>query len=98
VPFKGLLYADAVTKTLVRVEIQCVDIPRESEYVGADVTVDFGSFDVAGRGINLPAHSRAHFQMRQGDAINEAEYIAYRFAEFGTSSDIQFADAVDDNQ
>ena len=92
VPFNGLLYADAVTTALVRVEIQCVDIPPESEYVGADVTVDFSSFDVAGRGIYLPAHSRVHFQMRQGAATNEADYSAYRLAEFGTDTQIKFAD------
>ncbi len=49
VPFKGLLYADAATGALVWVEIQCIGIPRESEYIGAEVTVDFGSFLVAGR-------------------------------------------------
>lgn len=37
VPFKGLLYTDAATSALVRVEIQCVDIPRSSEYADADV-------------------------------------------------------------
>ena len=99
VPFKGVLYADAVTTALVRVEIQCVDIPPESEYVGADVTVDFSSFTVAGRGIDLPAHSRVHFQMRQGDTTNEADYSAYRLAEFGTDTRIKFADeAVEDKK
>ncbi len=92
VPFKGLLYADAATGALVWVEIQCIGIPRESEYIGAEVTVDFGSFVVAGRELNLPAHSRVHFRMKQRDTTNEAEYSAYRIAEFGTDTRIEFGD------
>ena len=90
VPFKGLLYADAATGALAWVEIQCIGIPRESEYIGAEVTVDFGSFVVAGRELNLPAHSRVRFRMKQGDTTNEAEYSAYRIAEFGTDTQIKF--------
>lgn len=92
VPFKGLLYADAATGALAWVEIQCIGIPRESEYVGAEVTVDFASFYIAGRGFNLPAHSRVHFRMKQGDTTNEAEYSSYRMAEFGTDTRIEFED------
>jgi len=92
VPFKGLLYADAATGALVWVEMQCIEIPRESEYIGVEVTVDFSSFDVAGRELNLPAHSRVRFRMKQGDTTNEAEYSAYRIVEFGTDTRIKFAD------
>ena len=97
VPFKGLLYADAATGALVWVEIQCIGIPRESEYIGAEVTVDFGSFDVAGRELSLPAHSRVRFRMKQGDTTNEAEYSAYRIAEFGTDTRIKFGDEIGEN-
>jgi hypothetical protein len=97
VPFKGLLYADAATGALAWVEIQCIGIPRESEYIGAEVTVDFGSFDVAGRELNLPAHSRVRFRMKRGDTTNEAEYSAYRIAEFGTDTRIKFGDESGEN-
>jgi hypothetical protein len=97
VPFKGLLYADAATGALAWVEIQCIGIPRESEYIGAEVTVDFGSFEVAGRELNLPAHSRVRFRMKQGDTTNEAEYRAYRIAAFGTDTRIKFADESGEN-
>ncbi|HXE64986.1 MAG TPA: hypothetical protein VN519_15690 [Bryobacteraceae bacterium] len=92
VPVKGLLHADAATGTVEWVEIQCIEIPRESEYIGAEVTVDFRSFDVAGRELNLPAHSRVRFRMKQGDATNEAAYSAYRIAEFGADTRITFGD------
>jgi VWFA-related protein len=95
VPFKGLLFADAATGALAWVEIQCIEIPRESEYIGAEVTVDFGWFGVAGRELNLPAHSRVRFRMKQGDTTNEGEYSAYRIAEFGTDTRIKFGDESD---
>jgi hypothetical protein len=75
IPFKGLLYAYAATGALMWVEMQCIGIPAES-YMAASVRVDFGSFDLAGRELNLQAHSRLHFRMKQGDATNEAEYSA----------------------
>lgn len=90
VPCKGLLFADAATGALAWVEIQCIEFPRESEYIGAEVTVDFGSFDVAGRELNLPAHSQVRFRMKQGDTTNDAKYSAYRIAEFGTDTRIKF--------
>jgi hypothetical protein len=97
VRFRGLLYADTATGALAWVEIQCIGIPRESEYIGAQVTVDFGSFHVAGRELNLPAHSRVRFRMKQGDTTNEAEYSAYRIAEFGTDTRIKFGDESGEN-
>jgi VWFA-related protein len=97
VPFKGLLYADAATGALVWMEIQCIGIPRESEYIGAEVTVHFGSFDVAGRELNLPVRGRVRFRLKQGDTTNEAEYSAYRIAEFGANSNIKFEDEVEGN-
>lgn len=92
VPFKGLLYADAATNALVRVEIRCVHIPRASDYDGADVAVDFGSFVVNGRMVELPSHSIVRFQMKTGDAANEADYRGYRLASFGVDSQIRFVD------
>ncbi len=68
---------------------------RDSARIGVHwsrVTVDFGPFDVAGRALNLPVRSRVRFRMKQGYTTNEAEYSAYRFAEFGAGSDIRFGD------
>jgi hypothetical protein len=92
VAFKGLLSADAATGALAWAEIQCLGIPRESEYTSVEVTVDFASFNVAGRELNLPARSRVRFRMKQGATTNEAQYTAYRIAEFGTDTRIKFGD------
>lgn len=90
VAYKGLVYAHPETGTLARVEIQCVDIPRDSEYEGAEVTVDFGSFDVGGHQIELPSHSMVRFRMKLGAASNEADYSYYRLANFGVDTQIRF--------
>lgn len=63
----------------------------ESAYVAAEVMVEFAAFDVEGRELNLPAHSRVRFRMNQGDTTNEAAYSAYRMAEFGADTQIRFA-------
>jgi hypothetical protein len=98
VPFNGLLYADAANGALVHVQIECVEIPRESEYVGADVAIEFSVFNVAGRSLNLPSHSRVHFRMQNGSTTNEAEYSGYRLAEFSINTGIKFGDAVPENK
>src|ERR1035438_696334 len=38
VPFEGFVYADYETKAVVRIEMKCVDIPRDSEYTNAGLT------------------------------------------------------------
>jgi hypothetical protein len=82
VPYKGLLYADPVTGGLIRLALTCVDIPLDSDYTGVEVTLDFRSFDIAGRSVDLPAHSLVHLQMIGGQATNEADYRSYRLASF----------------
>lgn len=92
VPYTGRLYADPETGAIMRVEIRCVDIPRDSEYEGADVTVDFGSFTVNGRMVDLPSHSIVLFRMKKGNAANEADYSGYRMAIFSADEQIRFLD------
>jgi len=71
-----------------------VDIPRDSEYTGADLTREFRSFNVGGRSADLPSHSLVHFQMAKGVATNEADYRSYRLASFSTNAEIRFGDEV----
>jgi hypothetical protein len=88
VPYKGLLFADPLTSALIRVEIKCVNIPRDSEYTGADLALDFSPSRVGGRLLPLPSHSVVHFQMTRGEATNEANYRSYRL--FSTDSEMKF--------
>jgi hypothetical protein len=94
VPYKGLLYADPVTGALIRVALTCMDIPHDSEYTGADLTLGFRSFNIGGRSVGLPSYSLVRFQMVKGKATNEADYSSYRLASFSANTEITFGDEV----
>jgi hypothetical protein len=90
VPFQGFVYADYETKAVVRIEMKCTDIPRDSEYTYAGLTLDYKPAKMAGRESILPAHYLLNFQMVRGFAANEAEYTGYR--RFTADTTIQFED------
>jgi hypothetical protein len=98
VPYNGLLYADPITGALIKVTLTCMDIPRDSEYTGADLTLEFRSFNMEGRSVDLPSHSLVHFQMVGGRATNEADYNSYHLAGFSTNAEITFGDEVDEQK
>jgi len=91
VPFRGFVYADYQTAAVVRLEMKCIDIPADSEYTGADLTLDYKPAEVAGQEFILPSDSRVDFRMVKGRATNEAEYTSYR--RFSADSTIQFESA-----
>ena len=94
VPYKGVLYADPVTGAFIRVALTCMDIPRDSEYSGADLALEFQPFNIEGGNVALPSHSRVHFQMLRGQATNEADYSSYRLASFSANTEITFGEEV----
>jgi hypothetical protein len=91
VPYRGL-YADPSSGAFVRLSVECFNIPRDSEYTAASLTLDFRPFEVDGRTVDLPSRSVVTFRTDFGSATNEAEYSAYRLANFSTDSGIQFGD------
>jgi hypothetical protein len=90
VPFQGLVYADADTLTVGRIEMKITpqDIPKNSPYVNAALTLDYKPEQVAGHESILPAHYSLHYQMVKGLVINEAEYTNYR--KFSADATIEF--------
>jgi hypothetical protein len=90
VPFKGFVYADYETGAVVRISMTCTDIPSDSEYTGADVTLDYRPARVAGQEIVVPAHYLAHMRMAKGEVTNEATFTAYR--QFSADSTLKFDD------
>ena len=90
VPYQGLVYADAETLRVVRIEMKVTpqDIPKNSSYVNAALTLDYKPAQVAGRESILPAHYSLHYQMRNGMAAYFAEYANYR--KFTADATIQF--------
>ncbi len=89
-PYQGLVYADAETLTVVRIEMKIgpQDIPNNSEYVNAALTLDYKPEQVAGQESILPAHYDLHYQMRKGMAWYVAEYTNYR--KFSADATIEF--------
>jgi hypothetical protein len=90
VPFKGFVYADSETRAVMRIEMKCIDIPGDSEYTGADLTLDYKPARVAGQELVLPAHYLAHFRMAGGEVTNEAAFTAY--SRFSADSTVKFED------
>ena len=88
VPFQGFVYADYETRAVVRIDMKCTDIPRNSEYLNASVTLDYKLANVAGQEFVLPAHYRMHFQMVSGLKMSEAEYTAHR--RFSADATVKF--------
>jgi len=90
VPYQGLVYADAETLTVVRIEMTIAprDIPKKSEYINAFLTLDYKPAQVAGHESLLPAHFSLRYQMIRGLAWYEAEYTNYR--KFSADATIQF--------
>jgi len=90
VPFQGLVYADAETLTVVRIEMKITpqDIPKNSQYVNAALTLDYKPQQVAGRESILPAHYDLHYQMRNDMAWYIADYTNYR--KFSADATIKF--------
>jgi hypothetical protein len=90
VPFTGFVYADSETRAVLRIEMKCIDIPGDSEYTDADLTLDYKPAQVAGEERILPAHYLAHFHMVRGNVANEATFTAYRW--FSADSTLKFED------
>jgi hypothetical protein len=91
VPFRGFVYADYQTGAVVRLEMKCTDIPGDSEYTAADLTLDYKPAKVGDQEFILPSHSLANFHMVRGRATNDAGYSSYN--RFTADSTVQFESA-----
>lgn len=78
VPYRGLVFADSETHAVVRIQMNCFDIPPASEYRELDLAVDYKLATVAGRQFMLPAHSRLYTRTPGGEIVTETDYRSYR--------------------
>jgi hypothetical protein len=90
VPFEGFVYADAQTHAVLRIQMKCTMIPDNSEYQAVNLTLDYKAARVAGQEFILPSHYQLTFRTDRANAVNEAEYAAYR--RFSAEATIQFED------
>jgi len=88
VPYKGLVFADAETKVVMRIQMQCTDIPSVSQYRSMSLTVDYKRTQVAGRDFILPSQFVMNLSGLDSDVTMQATYKDYR--RFATDATIMF--------
>jgi len=88
VPFEGLVYADAQTHAVLRIQVKCVMIPDDSEYQAVDLAVDYKPAQVAGREFILLYHFVLSYRTPDHEQANSGDYTNYR--RFDADATIQF--------
>ena len=92
VAYKGTLFADFETKAVMRIEIECVDIPAKSGYEALSLKLNYGRAEVAGQAFVLPSDFQLNTRWRDGTSEEvDAKYKNYR--RFTADAAIQFAGA-----
>jgi hypothetical protein len=90
--YRGLIYADRDTNTVMRYKLECEDIPRDFPVKEVHIDVNYDYIDIAGHKYVLPLKtelkSTATTARGKYNSWNEAEFHLYR--KFGTESSITF--------
>jgi len=90
VAYRGSLYADYQTKAVIRIQLDCINIPVTSAYQAVELTLDYKPTQVAGQEFTLPSHYRMHTRTTLGETTNDVDYRSYR--RFSSEATIVFDD------
>jgi hypothetical protein len=86
--YKGLIYADRETKAVMRIKMECIDIPKDYPIKTVGITLDYAPTKIGEETYTLPFH----FELDSTDTMavikNEADYKLYR--KFGAEATITF--------
>jgi hypothetical protein len=86
--YKGLIYANRETKAVMRIKMDCIDIPKDYPIKTVGITLDYAPTKIGDETYVLPFH----FELNSTDTMaivkNEADYKLYR--KFGAESAITF--------
>ena len=88
--YTGLVYADRETKAVMRIKMDCVDIPSDYPIKEVGLTLDYNPTKIGDQTYVLPFHFELHSKESKAVMKNEADYRLYR--KFGTTSEITFGD------
>ena len=90
VPFVGLVYADAQTHAVLRIQMKCIMIPANSDIKTLDLTLDYKGVQVAGQEFILPSRFVLRYLDFTEDRqhVNEGKFSEYR--RFSADAVIQF--------
>ena len=95
--YKGLVYADRDTKTVMRIKMDCVGIPSDYPIKEVGITLDYEPTKIGEQEYVLPFHFELHSTDTKAVVKNEADYKLYR--KFGAETSITFdSDPVPDDQ
>ena len=89
VGFHGLMYADAATGMLERVEVQ-LDLPGETAARECSIDVDYGSVTIADHQFLLPLKAVARLRTPRVWAQNETEVVRYQ--RYAADSSVTFGE------
>ena len=90
VAFKGLVYADAETNAVMRIEMQGIDFPASSSYQSLTLKLNYKLTKVAEQEFVLPSDFELNSRQSGGTTEVDAEYRNYR--RFSADATIQFSD------
>lgn len=88
--YKGLVYADKESKTVMRIKMDCVDIPPDYPIKEVGLTLDYEPTKIGDEEYTLPFHFELHSREEKAVSQNDAQYKMYR--KFGAESSITFTD------
>lgn len=92
-PFTGLVYADAQTHAVMRLQMKCVMIPPDFEMQEFNLTLDYKAVQVAGHETILPFHFVLNYSDFADDRQHndDGQYSGYH--EFSADATLEFEGA-----
>src|SRR5579862_5590719 len=88
--YKGLVYADRETKVVMRIKMDCVDIPPDYPIHEVGITLDYTPTKIGDQEYVLPFHFELNSRASKAVVHNDADYKLYR--KFGAEATITFGD------
>lgn len=86
--YRGLIYADRATNSIMRYKFECEDIPVDFPVKDVRLDVNYDFIEIAGQKYVLPLKTEVWSRDGRYLTWNEAEFHLYR--KFGTESNITF--------
>lgn len=96
VGYHGLIYADRETKRVMRIKMDCDDIPPDFPIQNVSLLLDYDFAEISGKQFLLPSHSELRSREGRFAVWNETDFRLYN--KYETNSSISFgdSDATDD--
>jgi len=93
VGYHGLIYADRQTKDVMRITLECDDIPPDFPIHEVSLRLDYDFTDISGQEFLLPYHSELHSREGKFLVWNETDFRGYN--KYGADTKISFGDISD---